>query len=326
VVSDRVVSDPGVALPQLRWRRLRLDGATVVYGDGGAGLPVVFLHGWGLSGRTYRAALEGLLAHPVRVLAPALPGFGGSSPLPAAEATLAGYADVVARFCRAVVPDEPVVLMGHSFGGGVAIVAAHRHPELVRSLVLINSIGGSAWRRDGSILRSMAERPLWDWGLHFPADVMPLRQVRRVLPVILSDLVPNVVRNPRAFWHAAGLARTADLTAELEELKRREVPIVVLWGERDEVITRASFDALCAAVGEERCVTVPGSHSWLLAEPDRFVEVITNVIGVAERAGAPPGLSAAGPPSPARPPSRTAPSPRPPSRPRAGRTRPAARP
>jgi len=44
-------------------------------------------------------------------------------------------------------------------------------------------------------------------------------------------------------------------------------------------------------------VTVPGSHSWLLSDPGRFVEVITNVIGVAERAGARPaddGLSAPG--------------------------------
>lgn len=284
-------------LPRLRWRRIEVDGRPATYGDGGQGTPVVFLHGWGLSGRTYRGALERLLEHPLRVLAPALPGFGGTAPLPHRPVELADYADFVDRFCATLGLDEPVICMGHSFGGGVAIVFAHRHPDRVRSLVLINSVGGSAWRRDGSVLRSMTERPLWDWGLHLPADIMPVRQVRRVLPVILSDLVPNVVRNPRAFWQAAGLARTANLTRELEELKARELPVVVLWGERDEVITRASFDALCAAVGRENCVTVPGSHSWLLSDPGRFVEVITNVIGVAERAGARPaddGLSAPG--------------------------------
>ncbi len=66
--------------------------------------------------------------------------------------------------------------------------------------MLINSIGGSAWRRDGSLMKSMAQRPLWDWGLlHFPSDILPLRQFRRVLPVILEAAVPNALREPRAF-------------------------------------------------------------------------------------------------------------------------------
>ena len=77
------------------------------------------------------------------------------------------------------------------------------------------------------------------------------------------------------------MARTADLTAELEELKRRRLPVVVLWGERDELVTRASFDAMCEALGGAWSVTVEGSHSWLLADPDAFGEVITNVIPIA---------------------------------------------
>ena len=226
------------ASPLLEWRQTEVSGQVAAYGVGGTGPPIVFLHGWGLSGRTYKAALKRLLARGFRVWAPALPGFNGSHTLGAGAGDLAQYAQWVNEFLTAVGVDEPVVLMGHSFGGGVAIQTAHDWPEHVRGLVLINSIGGSAWRRDGSVITSMAKRPLWDWGLHFPSDVLPLRQLRRVLPVILQAAVPNALRDPRVFWHAATIARYADLTDELQELKARRLPVVVLWGKRDELVTR----------------------------------------------------------------------------------------
>ena len=50
---------------------------------------------------------------------------------------------------------------------------------------------------------------MWDWGLHFPSDVWPVRQATRVLPVLAEDLLPNLVRNPRAIVKVANLARRA---------------------------------------------------------------------------------------------------------------------
>ena len=155
------------------------------------------------------------------VYAPALPGFG-SADLPGDDRDLPGYARWVDEFMEAVGPDEPVTLVGHSFGGGVAIQTAYDWPDRVARLVIINSIGGSAWSH-GGVVRSIRERPLWDWGLHMQADVLPLRQITRVLPVIAADAVPNILRHPGAIVRVARLARLADLTGELEELKRRRL-------------------------------------------------------------------------------------------------------
>ena len=152
----------------------------------------------------------------------------------------------------------------------------------VRSLVLVNSIGGSSWR-SGRGLRSIAERPLWDWGLHFPSDVWPIRQATRVLPVLAEDFVPNLVRNPRAIVKVANLARRADVRTELESLRDSGLSISIIWGTRDGIIPRESFEALCVASGVEGTV-VEGSHSWLLADPQKFGEVITNDVRVAQAA------------------------------------------
>lgn len=251
----------------LVWERTTVDGRTALYGVAGEGLPVVFVHGWALSQHAYKRALKRLVEMGCKVYAPALPGFGGSADLPGAQCTLPGYAAWLDGFLSAVGVDEPAFIVGHSFGGGVAIQLAHDFPARTRTLVLVNSIGGA-----------VPGRPIWDWGLHFPGAV------GGVLPVVLEDAVPNLIRNPRALWRVGHLARRADLTGELEELKRRGLPVVVLWGEQDRIVPRASFDALCKAIGSDGEV-VTGNHSWLLSDPDAFAEVMTNLVAVAKVVG-----------------------------------------
>lgn len=260
-------------------RRTSVDGRCAVYGDAGSGTCVVFLHGWALTQRAYRRALKRLVQEGMRVVAPALPGFGRTANLPRDQVTLAGYARWVADFLDAVGVEEPVTLIGHSFGGGVAIQTAHDWPQRVAQLVAVDSIGGSVWSTSRGATRSMRERPVWDWGLQLHADVLGVRQMTQVLPVVVEDAAGNLVRNPRALWYVAHLARTADLTRELEELKRRRLPVTILWGRGDTVIPYASVESLRNAVGSTDLVTVPGNHLWMLAHPDRFGEVITTLIG-----------------------------------------------
>jgi pimeloyl-ACP methyl ester carboxylesterase len=263
-------------------KRTWVQGRPAGYSVAGEGMPVVLLHGWALAQHTYRDVIERIASQGCRVIAPSLPGFGGSRELPSSSFSIGGYAQWVADLLVALEVDEPAVVVGHSFGGGVAIRVAHDHPERTRSLVLVNSVGGSSWKQGGT-LRSITERPLWDWGLHFPSDVWPVRQASRVLPVIAEDLLPNLLRHPRAIIKVANLARRADLRGELETLRDRGLSITIIWGTRDGIIPRESFEALCVASGVEGTV-VDGSHSWLLADPEHFGEIITNDVRVAKAA------------------------------------------
>src|SRR5437764_11069533 len=115
----------------LVWKETTVSGRRAVYGVAGRGLPVLFLHGWGLGQHTYKRALKRLVHLGCQVFAPALPGFGGTADLPDRQTTFEGYAHWVDDFLRAVGVTEPVFLVGHSFGGGVAIKFAHDYSDRV---------------------------------------------------------------------------------------------------------------------------------------------------------------------------------------------------
>jgi len=274
---------------RLRWHRTTLDGSPVIYGEAGDGPPVVFLHGWGLTARSYARALPTIAATGARVIAPALPGFGRSAPLDG-DYTFEKLARWVDDLLDHVGVDEPAAIVGHSFGGAVATATAWHHPERVRALVLVNSVGGSVWKTGGQRGdRQLAERPLWDWGLRLPSEFTG-RDYRKVLPVVVRDLVGNALTNPRAIWRAAELARTADLRTELATLAQRGLPVSILWGSEDNVVPEATFLALCDAAGAPGDIIEDAGHSWLLADPEGFGDLVTNSLAVqrtlTERTGA----------------------------------------
>lgn len=267
--------EPGA---DLRWHRTTLEGRVALYGEAGEGPPLVFLHGWGLSARSYARALPGIASGGWRVLAPALPGFGRSEALDG-EYTFEKLAHWVDDLLDHAGVEESAAFVGHSFGGGVAVATAWHHPERVRSLTLVNSIGGSVWKSGGVRDRLLADRPLWDWGLRLPGEFRK-RDYRRVLPVVLRDLVGNAITNPSAVWRAGELARNADLREELTELAARGLPVSILWGSADKVVPEATFLAMCEAAGAPGDIVSDAGHSWLLADPEGFGELLTNSLTV----------------------------------------------
>ncbi len=260
----------GVVSPEehLTWHHLTVDGRRAAYGVGGpSGPPVVFLHGWALGSRAYKRAIRRLISRGCRVYAPALPSFGGTADLPAAAMDVTGYADWVSSFIAEVGIVDPALVIGHSFGGGVAIKLAHSRPDLVRYLVLLNAVGG------------VAPRPAWGWLAGFGRELWPIPQGIEIAQAMRADLVPNLIHNPLGLARAGRLAQDADLREELADLRARRVPVLVLTSEADGVIPRGAFEAVCAAVGAEGRV-VSGRHSWLLADPDSFDEVLATVVDV----------------------------------------------
>ena len=63
-----------------------------------------------------------------------------------------------------------------------------------------------------------------------------------------EDLVPNLLRNPRALLYVGGLALSGSSRRELAELRERELPVLVVSGSDDSVIPVSAFEALCGAL------------------------------------------------------------------------------
>lgn len=121
-------------------REIRLHGRRVRYlAAGGEGPVLVFLHGLGGSSSTWQHVME-LVGGAARVIAPDLLGHGGSDAPGSGDYSPAGHATWLRDLLRALDVDSATVV-GHSFGGGVALQYAHQYPERVERLVLVASGG-----------------------------------------------------------------------------------------------------------------------------------------------------------------------------------------
>ena len=214
---------------------------------------VVALHGWGRTHRDFDAVLAGLDA-----LALDLPGFGATPP-PDEPWGAEQYAAAVLPVLEGA--DEPVVVVGHSFGGRVAVHLGASHPERIRALVLT---GVPLLRPPGATRRKPAAafrvaRALHRRGLLGDARMEALRQ-----------------RYGSADYRAAqGVMRAVHVTAVNEtyeaELRSLRCPVELLWGGADTDVPPAVAEAAAALVpdGRARVTILDGvGHLVPTAAPD----------------------------------------------------------
>jgi pimeloyl-ACP methyl ester carboxylesterase len=270
--------------PSVRWRTVRVDGEGIVLMEAGDGDPLLFLHGWGLTPRAYADAVVRLCGAGVRILAPALPGFGGSTRLELG-AGMAQYAARVARLIDVLDTEMPCFVVGHSFGGGVAVRLGYDRPDLVRSLTLVNAVGGAepgaAWRP-------------WSWVRWTRGALTELDPRNWLAPTIttrvLADLLPALVLRPLHTTSCGLVALTASLADHAQAVVDAGMPVVFIWGTGDHLITPGRFSDVTLPLAPDLVV---GNHGWMLTQPDQFAAAVRDglvVHALLERArrGQPP--------------------------------------
>lgn len=174
-----------------------VDGVRVHHRDsrpsGGGDSPTfVLVHGLGGSLASWEPTWP-FLVERGRVLTPDLAGFGRTE-APAGRSAVGDNVDLLAAYLRAV-DAENVVLVGNSMGGMISAMLAHRHPELVDRLVLVDPV----------LPLHPGDRPhpmvLVTFGLYLCAPlarfVIPRYAQRRGLEQMGMDGVINVVADPR---------------------------------------------------------------------------------------------------------------------------------
>ncbi|MGY1829649.1 alpha/beta fold hydrolase [Geodermatophilus sp. SYSU D01180] len=244
-------------------------GWTVAYSRAGAGAPLLLLHGGWSDGREWRPQLEGL-SDAFDVVAWDAPGCG-ASPDPPAGLPLTGYADAVAALVEGLDLGR-VHLCGLSFGGGLALAVWQRHPEVVRSLVLVSAYAGWKGSLPPEEVEARLQRVLAE------VDRPPAEWVDGYLPGFFAGPVPqetlDLVRSVMLDVRPAGTRSmlTAFADADLRDvLPTVAVPTLLLCGAEDVRAPRPVAEALHAAIPGSRLVLLPGvGHVVNLEAPAAF--------------------------------------------------------
>jgi pimeloyl-ACP methyl ester carboxylesterase len=261
-----------------------ISGREIAYRRSGAGSPVLLVHGITTYSFLWRE-VAARLAPSHDVVAPDLLGCGDSEKPLDVSYGLAAHAERSAALVRAL-GLGPVHLVGHDLGGGIAQILAVRHPELVRTLALVNPVGYDYWPVQPILaLRTPVVRQIMLAALDLGALALVVRRglVRpeRLTPELLADF-QRPLRTPegrRALVHFARCLDSGDLTSIAASLRSIAVPTAIVWGAADPYLPAVIGERLHRDIPGSRLVTLPSSgHFVPIDEPERLAGVLLQVI------------------------------------------------
>ena len=230
-------------------------GRTVSYIDSDptneAGKPVIlFLHGWGAPAATYKLVLDHLAGY-CRVVAPDLPGFGGSDE-PLCAWCVDDYVDWTVAFAAALGLSE-VVLMNHSFGGRISIKLLARRPVplTVKKAVFMDAAGIRPKRT-----------------VKYYAKVYSYKLAKRLLPGYAAKMRGKV--GSADYRNASDLMRQTMVKCINEDLTdllpKNEASTLLIWGEADTATPLRDGKLMEQRIPDAGLVTLAGAGHFAFAE------------------------------------------------------------
>lgn len=227
-------------------------------------LPIIILHGWGLRGGVYQK-LKGLLEDGgFKVFIPDLPGFG-SEPLRSQTMVFDDYVSFVDEFLKANKIVKPIII-GHSFGGRIALKYAFKYSQKVTKLVLTGApvIRSSVFKRKISRIVSIAGGQLF-----------------RFLPKTTNDFLRKLLYFLIGEWdyYKAGPLKQVFKNIISEDLvfyaKNIKVPVLLVWGENDKVVPVSDMKKIAKIIPQATfSVITDAGHKLPYEKPEIFVKAI----------------------------------------------------
>jgi pimeloyl-ACP methyl ester carboxylesterase len=251
---------------------VRASGLEIAYERVGAGPALVFVHGAAEDSRVWQPQLAAL-ADEFTVVAWDEPGAGRSSDVPA-DFGLADYANCLAALIEALALG-PAHVAGLSWGGTVALELYRHHPELVATLILIDTYAG--WK--GSLpeeevrarvagARQMLAAPAEEFDPTLPGLFAgdPPAEFVSLLEEIAADVRPDSLRTQLLVMAEAD---------QRDLLPRITAPTLLIWGELDARSPLSVARQFEQAIPDAKLVVIPGSgHISNLEQPELFNEAV----------------------------------------------------
>lgn len=265
-------------------RYAQIGGGRVCYIDEGSGPALLFVHGIGASMTNWAPNIE-YFKRRYRVIALDLPGFGKSD-----------FADndcTVEQFCGAILGllehlgVENVSVIGNSLGGLIALHMTLEHPELVLSLVLVDSAGAHAfpfllkaalrklpagWIKP-AILFLISRLPKYGWAHRLAGFEVRNEHTGAMVDeaLALRDR-PDLDSYLETYLRTA---RTALFTRLDERLGEIEKPVLLVWGRNDVGVPLKVGQRMNTLIRDSYLVVIQdAAHVPMLDQPEEFNTVV----------------------------------------------------
>jgi pimeloyl-ACP methyl ester carboxylesterase len=272
---------------------VRAAGLNVALAGDESAPPLVLLHGLAERWQVFERLLP-LFAAELRTVAIDLPGFGGSAPLRGGGFDLGAVCERVEAVVTELGLEHPAML-GHSLGGGVAVRFAAARPGALRSLTLVAPAG---------LIATGAIRPSWR---HPRMHTLGRTLLRAAIPAIASSrrlrerTFARVVGRPSRL--DAALARELLLGAAQgrstpaagieivyaglrDRLDALRLPALVIWGERDRVVSPRFAEPLRDALPDGRLLMLPeAGHVPMCEQPEEVAAAVLELLSKHDWAG-----------------------------------------
>lgn len=251
---------------------IEIDGLKMRYdriGDGAQA--VIVMHGWGCKASTVQVLADAASSPATTVYNLDLPGFGGSQE-PPADWGVYDYARLIGAFADSQGIESPV-LIGHSYGGRVAIVYASQ--RAVGKLILVDSAGIKPRR-----------------SLRYYIKVYSFKAAKHLLPLLLGrkkggEIIDRMRGNAGSadYQAASPVMRRVMSTSVNQDLRHLmpsiKAPTLLIWGEKD------TATPLCDARIMERFIPDAGlvcyegcGHYSFLDRPGQTTAVIKSFLKI----------------------------------------------
>lgn len=224
---------------------------------------LVFLHGWGVDSKLWFGLIPKIIDRNYSLYFLDLPGFGQSQTPPESYG-LDQYRNIVLKFIEKL-GLKNINIIGHSFGGSIAIKIASENPNFLSKVILVNAAGiryYSALKNIKTILAKIIS-PLFSLSFMQPIRI-------KLYQMIGSEYL-NIPSMSKIFIRVV----SENLMSLLSKINK---PTLIISGDKDDVTPVTHAQEMNKKISGSKLVILLTGHFSFLDQPDEFVKVLTEFI------------------------------------------------
>lgn len=237
------------------------------YKVAGKGQPILILHGWGSNSEKWQVVAELLANLGIKVIILDLPGFGKSQK-PNHAWGLDDYCNFIEKFISAL-NLEKFYLLGHSFGGALAVKCSLKFPEKIEKLFLV---GAACFRR-----KALRKRLFY-----IISKILKIFSFFPYYSQFRRGFYKFIVRKSD-YPYTEGVMKDVYLKIIKEDLSdilsRVQVPTIIIWGDKDKTIPIKEARLINQKIKNSDLEIIPKvGHNPHRENPEKLLEVITKFL------------------------------------------------